>query len=207
MLDTQFMSVTLWKVDQGGQAAPFGQCDLPLRRDALLAWAGFSTNHVFMVLDSFGVLYALQQSHHGCSWSPVVDTNAVKTGDLMPWVVGVETDNVLCVLCKESSPEPDANRRPVQVTLPIRSPLVPHSDHVDAMSRKAALVHAWEWCIAQGVDLFTDDSPEKTGPDGSLSTREGQDYAVRAVSDARTAMHKAILAEIFVRVLPVSSWL
>lgn len=93
---------------------------------ASLTWAGFTETCALSMMDSEGMLSML--ARHGVNscgnWVPILDTVGHKksTNDTY-WPVEVHGGKLVCVLLRGGKEYPDAARRPVTSTLPLRMPL------------------------------------------------------------------------------------
>ena len=122
-----------------------------------LNWAGFSDKCVLSVMDSDGMLSMLARypgtngtdnapssysnSSNG-NWMPLLDTVGLKksTHDTY-WPVEVHGGKLVCVLLRGGKEYPDAGRRPVTTTLPLRIPLA------TSLTTKRCVVNAVVVCF------------------------------------------------------------
>ena len=158
---------------------------------------------MFLAYSSGGVVYSLQggmpfgAAATSWHWSPLLDTTThpmVAKKGLMAWVIGVDMDKLLCVLCKATTPEPKANPKPVQTTMPLAVPLCGrNAANEDSLLRKRVYLQQLQWCLSSGVDVWTDDCPEKVGLslDAVALAVQGQDALVQEEKD----MDKALLRQ------------
>lgn len=144
----------------------------------------------------------------GMHWQPLLDTAShviISKKELSAWAIGVDTDKLLCVLCKTSAPEPRTTPKPVQTTLVLSAPLLGRAaapgriEQEDAIALKRALLEHMQWCFDSRIDLFADDSPEKASGVGSLLSTGGAAFARAALERASTDMDKALLRQFQVR--------
>ena len=126
-----------------------------------LNWAGFSDKCVLSVMDSDGMLSMLARypgtngtdnapssysnSNNG-NWMPLLDTVGLKksTHDTY-WPVEVHGGKLVCVLLRGGKEYPDAGRRPVTTTLPLRIPLA------TSLTAKRCVVNAVVFCLLSHV--------------------------------------------------------
>ena len=99
-----------------------------------LAWAGFTDKCALAVMDSAGTLSvlarygggsaAVPQHGVGGNWMPVLDTLGLRrTKDDRYWPVEVHGGKLVCVPLRGGKEHPDAARRPVTTTVPLRVPM------------------------------------------------------------------------------------
>ncbi|KAJ7538304.1 hypothetical protein O6H91_11G042800 [Diphasiastrum complanatum] len=100
---------------------------LPLSPGALLSWLGFSEAGILSSYDSKGVLRMYSTEYDGC-WVPVFSAGKEKKGSSENfWMVGLNSKQVFCVMCKSPDTQPQVAPKPVLSVFTMSLPLV-HSD-------------------------------------------------------------------------------
>lgn len=100
---------------------------------SILDWVGFDADYGLFAMDSGGMLSMLVPALDTASpsplfnswkWTPVLDTVGLKkSSDDHHWPVTIYGGKLICVPLKGGNRYPDATRRPVTTSLPLRVPL------------------------------------------------------------------------------------
>ncbi|KAI4963768.1 hypothetical protein ZWY2020_010531 [Hordeum vulgare] len=116
----QVLDVKVFNITEGAQSAS-GR--LVLTPSSHLAWFGFSENGQLSSYDSKGILRVFS-GQFGGSWLPVFSsTKARKSEDESHWVVGLDANNIFCILCKSPESHPQVMPKPVLTILELSFPL------------------------------------------------------------------------------------
>ncbi|XP_024366191.1 protein ENHANCER OF LHP1 1 [Physcomitrium patens] len=100
---------------------------LPLSPGSTLTWIGFSEAGSLSSYDSQGVLRVYSSEFNGC-WIPVFSAAAERTKENETyWVVGLNTTQVYCIVCKAPESQPQVMPKPVMSIINTSVPVV-HSD-------------------------------------------------------------------------------
>ncbi|PAN11499.1 hypothetical protein PAHAL_2G176200 [Panicum hallii] len=96
---------------------------LLLTPSSQLSWFGFSDNGQLSSYDSKGILRVFS-SQFGGSWLPVFSSvKARKSEDESHWVVGLDANNIFCILCKHPQSYPQVMPKPVLTILELSFPI------------------------------------------------------------------------------------
>ncbi|RCV33222.1 hypothetical protein SETIT_7G065800v2 [Setaria italica] len=96
---------------------------LLLTPSSQLSWFGFSDNGQLSSYDSKGILRVFS-SQFGGSWLPVFSSvKARKSEDESHWVVGLDANNIFCILCKYPQSYPQVMPKPVLTILELSFPI------------------------------------------------------------------------------------
>ncbi|RLN35460.1 WD repeat and HMG-box DNA-binding protein 1 [Panicum miliaceum] len=96
---------------------------LILTPSSQLSWFGFSDNGQLSSYDSKGILRVFS-SQFGGSWLPVFSSvRARKSEDESHWVVGLDANNIFCILCKHPQSYPQVMPKPVLTILELSFPI------------------------------------------------------------------------------------
>ncbi|OEL35871.1 WD repeat and HMG-box DNA-binding protein 1 [Dichanthelium oligosanthes] len=96
---------------------------LLLTTSSQLSWFGFSDNGQLSSYDSKGILRVFS-SQFGGSWLPVFSSiKARKSEDESHWVVGLDANNIFCILCKYPQTYPQVMPKPVLTILELSFPI------------------------------------------------------------------------------------
>ncbi|CAL5073973.1 unnamed protein product [Urochloa decumbens] len=96
---------------------------LLLTPSSQLSWFGFSDNGQLSSYDSEGILRVFS-SQFGGSWLPVFSSvKARKSEDESHWVVGLDANNIFCILCKYPQSYPQVMPKPVLTILELSFPI------------------------------------------------------------------------------------
>jgi chromosome transmission fidelity protein 4 len=88
-----------------------------------LSWFGFSENGELSSFDSKGILRVFS-GQFGGSWIPIFSSiKARKSEDESHWVVGLDANNIFCILCKSPESYPQVMPKPVLTILELSFPL------------------------------------------------------------------------------------
>uniref|UniRef100_A0ACD5YJH1 Uncharacterized protein n=1 Tax=Avena sativa TaxID=4498 RepID=A0ACD5YJH1_AVESA len=116
----QVLDVKVFNISEGAQSMS-GR--LVLTPSSQLSWFGFSETGLLSSYDSKGVL-RLFSSQFGGSWLPVFSsTKARKSEDESHWVVGLDANNIFCIICKSPESCPQVMPKPVLTILELSFPL------------------------------------------------------------------------------------
>lgn len=116
----QVLDVKVFNISEGAQAM---SSRLVLTPSSQLSWFGFSENGQLSSYDSKGILRVFS-SQFGGSWLPVFSSmKARKSEDESHWVVGLDANNIFCVLCKSPDCYPQVMPKPVLSILEFSFPL------------------------------------------------------------------------------------
>ncbi|KAG0628761.1 hypothetical protein M758_1G051200 [Ceratodon purpureus] len=100
---------------------------LPLSPDSTLTWLGFTESGSLSSYDSQGILRVYSSEFNGC-WIPVFSAAAERKKEKNNyWVVGLNTAQVYCVVCKAPETQPQVIPKPVMSVFNTTVPVV-HSD-------------------------------------------------------------------------------
>lgn len=100
---------------------------LPLSPGSHLAWLGFSDTGFLSSYDSKGLLRVHSNQYGGC-WIPVFSASKeVKSEDESIWMVGLNSTQAMCVVCKIPDKQPQVSPKPILSIFNLCLPLV-HSD-------------------------------------------------------------------------------
>jgi len=100
---------------------------LPLSPGATLTWLGFSEAGCLSTYDSEGDLRVYSSEFNGC-WVPLFRASEERKGtDVNFWMVGLNSTQVFCVVCKAPSVEPQVLPKPVLGIFSTSVPVI-HSD-------------------------------------------------------------------------------
>ncbi|CAO2044836.1 unnamed protein product [Urochloa humidicola] len=96
---------------------------LLLTPSSQLSWFGFSDNGQLSSYDSKGILRVFS-SQFGGSWLPVFSSvKARKSEDESHWVVGLDTNNIFCIVCQYPQSYPEVMPKPVLTLLELSFPI------------------------------------------------------------------------------------
>uniref|UniRef100_A0ACD5XQU9 Uncharacterized protein n=1 Tax=Avena sativa TaxID=4498 RepID=A0ACD5XQU9_AVESA len=116
----QVLDVKVFNISEGAQSMS-GR--VVLTPSSQLSWFGFSETGLLSSYDSKGVL-RLFSSQFGGSWLPVFSsTKARKSEDESHWVVGLDANNIFCIICKSPESCPQVMPKPVLTILELSFPL------------------------------------------------------------------------------------
>ncbi|XP_048529636.1 protein ENHANCER OF LHP1 1 [Triticum urartu] len=116
----QVLDVKVFNITEGAQSMS-GR--LVLTPSSQLSWFGFSENGQLSSYDSKGILRVFS-GQFGGSWLPVFSsTKARKSEDESHWVVGLDANNIFCILCKSPECYPQVMPKPVLTILELSFPL------------------------------------------------------------------------------------
>ena len=169
---SQVMGYVLYRVGAAGFFTKLASGDMPLAAGSLLSWFGFSSNHTLVAVDSTGVVRGLAAGT-GWEWVPLFDTSTdplLADKPLTAWVIGVDGDQLMCVLCRNSTPEPKVLSAPVTSTLRMRLPLLDmkgRGGQEEAVVRDTLRLGHMQWATDVGLPLWADGTPEAGDPAAS----------------------------------------
>ncbi|KAM0848004.1 hypothetical protein ACQ4PT_054654 [Festuca glaucescens] len=116
----QVLDVKVFNISEGAQSMS-GR--LVLTPSSQLSWFGFSETGLLSSYDSKGILRVFS-SQSGGSWLPVFSsTKARKSEDESHWVVGLDANNIFCIICKSPESCPQVMPKPVLTILELSFPL------------------------------------------------------------------------------------
>ncbi|KAK3154137.1 hypothetical protein QOZ80_2BG0186610 [Eleusine coracana subsp. coracana] len=116
----QVLDVKVFNISKGAQSMS-GR--LTLTPCSQLSWFGFSENGQLSSYDSEGILRVFS-SQFGGSWVPIFSSiKARKSEDESHWVVGLDANNIFCILCKSPHSYPQVMPKPVLTILELAFPL------------------------------------------------------------------------------------
>ncbi|CAN6237368.1 unnamed protein product [Urochloa humidicola] len=96
---------------------------LLLTPSSQLSWFGFSDNGQLSSYDSEGILRVFS-SQFGGSWLPIFSSvKARKSEDESHWVVGLDANNIFCIVCKYPQSYPEVMPKPVLTLLEMSFPI------------------------------------------------------------------------------------
>ncbi|KAK4773370.1 hypothetical protein SAY87_028389 [Trapa incisa] len=95
---------------------------LPLSPGSQLTWFGFSEEGVLSFYDSKGVLRGFT-SQFGGSWIPLFSPSKANKLDESYWVVGMNSSNIFCVICKKPDIFPQVMPKPILSIINFSCPL------------------------------------------------------------------------------------
>ncbi|KAL5657729.1 hypothetical protein ACJX0J_030892, partial [Zea mays] len=116
----QVLDVKVFNISEGTQSMSGRLVLTPLSR---LSWFGFSENGQLSSYDSKGILRVFSNQFGG-SWLPLFSSvKARKSEDESHWVVGLDANNIFCILCKTPQSYPQVMPKPVLSILELSFPL------------------------------------------------------------------------------------
>ncbi|KAL5201330.1 hypothetical protein ABZP36_035684 [Zizania latifolia] len=116
----QVLDVKVLKISEGAQSL---SSRLVLTPASQLSWFGFTENGQLSSFDSKGILRVFS-GQFGGSWIPVFSSiKARKSEDESHWVVGLDSNNIFCILCKSPESYPQVMPKPVLTILELSFPL------------------------------------------------------------------------------------
>uniref|UniRef100_A0A0D9XBH2 Uncharacterized protein n=1 Tax=Leersia perrieri TaxID=77586 RepID=A0A0D9XBH2_9ORYZ len=116
----QVLDVKVLKISECAQSL---SSRLVLTPSSQLSWFGFSENGELSSFDSMGILRVFS-AQFGGSWIPIFSsTKARKSEDESHWVVGLDANNIFCILCKSPESHPQVMPKPVLTILELSFPL------------------------------------------------------------------------------------
>ncbi|XP_066377432.1 LOW QUALITY PROTEIN: protein ENHANCER OF LHP1 1 [Miscanthus floridulus] len=158
----QVLDVKVFNISEGAQSMSGRLVLTPLSQ---LSWFGFSENGQLSSYDSKGILRVFS-SQFGGSWLPLFSSlKARKSEDESHWVVGLDANNVFCILCKTPQSYPHVMPKPVLNILHLSFPLASsdlgaNSLENEFLMRKLQLSqiqNKMEEMAALGLDITTYD--------------------------------------------------
>nr|XP_012567793.1 WD repeat and HMG-box DNA-binding protein 1 [Cicer arietinum] len=115
----QVLEFRLFNIQHGTQPL---RGRLPLTPGSYLSWFGFSEEGQLYSYDSKGVL-RLYTSQFGGSWLPVFSAIKEKKSDENYWMVGLNTNKLVCVVCKKPESFPQVVPKPILTLMNLSFPL------------------------------------------------------------------------------------
>ncbi|CAM0950745.1 unnamed protein product [Alopecurus aequalis] len=116
----QVLDVKVFNISEGAQSMS-GR--LVLTPSSQLSWFGFSETGLLSSYDSKGILRVFS-SQFGGTWLPVFSSiKARKSEDESHWVVGLDANNIFCILCKSPECYPQVMPKPILTILELSFPL------------------------------------------------------------------------------------
>ncbi|KAL5098528.1 hypothetical protein RYX36_002855 [Vicia faba] len=115
----QVLEFRLFNIPQGTQSL---RGRLPITPGSSLCWFGFSEEGQLCSYDSQGVL-RLYTSQFGGSWFPVFSAIKEKKSDENYWMVGLNSNKLVCVVCKKPESFPQVMPKPILTLKDLSFPL------------------------------------------------------------------------------------
>lgn len=115
----QVLEFSLFNIPQGTQPL---RGRLPITPGSSLSWFGFSEEGQLCSYDSKGVL-RLYTSQFGGSWFPVFSAIKEKKTDENYWMVGLNTNKLVCVVLKKPESFPQVVPKPILTLMNLSFPL------------------------------------------------------------------------------------
>ncbi|CAK8534324.1 unnamed protein product [Lathyrus sativus] len=115
----QVLEFRLFNIPQGTQPL---RGRLPITPGSSLCWFGFSEEGQLCSYDSKGVL-RLYTSQFGGSWLPVFSAIKEKKSDENYWMVGLNSNKLVCVVCKKPESFPQVVPKPILTLKDLSFPL------------------------------------------------------------------------------------
>uniref|UniRef100_J3MVR2 Uncharacterized protein n=2 Tax=Oryza brachyantha TaxID=4533 RepID=J3MVR2_ORYBR len=116
----QVLDVKVLKISECAQSL---SSRLVLSPSSQLSWFGFSENGELSSFDSKGILRVFS-GQFGGSWIPIFSSiKARKSEDESHWVVGLDANNIFCILCKSHEYYPQVTPKPVLTIFELSFPV------------------------------------------------------------------------------------